>query len=153
MPASITFSKVAWSTPEGRPLLSQLDLSFDGGRTGLVGRNGVGKTVLLKLVSGDLAPQEGKVTVNGTLGVLRQAVQIDADATVADLFGATEGLSLLRRAEGGEAGVEELALADWTLAARLASSLRRLGLDMPAETPLATLSGGQRTRAGLAAGN
>jgi ATPase subunit of ABC transporter with duplicated ATPase domains len=151
MSASITFSKVAWSTPEGRPLLSQLDLSFDGGRTGLVGRNGVGKTTLLKLVSGDLAPQAGKVTVNGTVGVLRQAVQIGPNETVADLFGVTEGLCLLRRAESGEADVEELSLADWTLAERLASSLRRVGLETPAETPLATLSGGQRTRAGLAA--
>ena len=90
--------------------------------------------------------------MNGTLGVLRQAVQPDPDETVADLFGVTEALALLRRAEGGEAGVEELALADWTLEARLASCARAASdWHAPAETPLATLSGGQRTRAGLAA--
>ena len=54
MSASITLSDLAWSTPEGRPLFSNLDLSFDAGRTGLVGRNGVGKTTLLKLAAGDL---------------------------------------------------------------------------------------------------
>jgi ATPase subunit of ABC transporter with duplicated ATPase domains len=151
MSASITLSHLAWSTPEGRPLFSNLDLSFDAGRTGLVGRNGVGKTTLLKLVAGDLQPQSGTVSVNGTVGVLRQVVQADPAETIADLFGVNEALALLRRAESGEAGVEELALADWTLEARIAAALGRLRLESFPEIPLARLSGGQRTRAGLAA--
>ena len=73
---------------------------------------------------------------------LRQTVQANTDETVADLFGVHEGLPLLRRAEAGEARVEELAAADWTLEARLASSLVRLGLDVLPETPLVRLSGG-----------
>jgi ATPase subunit of ABC transporter with duplicated ATPase domains len=151
MPASIALSNLTWSTPDGRLLFSNLDLSFGADRTGLVGRNGVGKTTLLKLVAGTLAPQSGKVSVTGTLGVLRQVVQVKPDETVADLFGANEVLALLRRAAGGEASVEELAAADWTLETRMASALGRLGLEARPETPLAALSGGQRTRAGLAA--
>ena len=151
MSASITVSNLAWSTPEGRPLFSNLDLSFDAGRTGLVGRNGVGKTTLLKLAAGDLPPQSGTVSVNGTLGILRQVVQVGPTETIADLFGVNEGLALLRRAEAGVAGIEELARADWTLEARIATALGRLGLETSPEIPLATLSGGQRTRAGLAA--
>jgi ATPase subunit of ABC transporter with duplicated ATPase domains len=151
MPASITLSNLTWSTPDGRPLFSNLDLSFGADRTGLVGRNGVGKTTLLKLVAGTVTPQSGKISVTGTLGVLRQIVQVKPDETVADLFGANEGLALLRRAEGGEAGVDELAVADWTLETRMAAALGRLGLEARPETPLAALSGGQRTRAGLAA--
>jgi ATPase subunit of ABC transporter with duplicated ATPase domains len=151
MSASITLSNLTWSTPDGSPLFSNLDLSFGTDPTGLVGRNGVGKTTLLKLISGDLLPQSGKASVNGTLGVLRQLVQVRPDETVADLFGANEGLALLRRAEGGEASVDELAVADWTLEARIASALGRFGLDARPETPLAALSGGQRTRVGLAA--
>src|SRR5436309_13964720 len=119
MSVSITFSNVSWSTPEGRPLLSHLDLSFGTGRTGLFGRNGVGKTTLLKLISGELQPQSGAVSVNGTLGVLGQVVQPRPDETVAELFGAAEALALLRRADDGEATVEELAGADWTLEARI----------------------------------
>jgi ATPase subunit of ABC transporter with duplicated ATPase domains len=151
MSASITLSNLAWSTPDGRPLFSKLDLSFDTDRTGLVGRNGVGKTTLLRLISGELPPQTGKVVVTGVLGVLHQSVREKTDETVADLFDARERLALLRRAEHGEASVEELAAADWTLEARMTSVLGRLGLDVPPETPLAKLSGGQRTRAGLAA--
>jgi ATPase subunit of ABC transporter with duplicated ATPase domains len=151
MSASITLSNLGWSTPDGRPLFSKLDLRFDTDRTALVGRNGVGKTTLLKLVAGELHPQSGTVSVKGTVGILRQVVQPRPDETVADLFGATESLALLRRADAGEAGVEELADADWTLEARMASALSRLGLEVAPETPVLALSGGQRTRAGLAA--
>jgi ATPase subunit of ABC transporter with duplicated ATPase domains len=150
MPASITLSNLTWSTPDGRPLFSHLDLTFDTDRTGLVGRNGVGKTTLLKLVSGDLLPQPGKVSVDGTLGVLRQVVQVKPNQTVGDLLGVNERLALLRRAESGEVSMN-LPLHDWTLEARVASSLGRLGLDTRAEKPLATFSGGQLTRVGLAA--
>jgi len=151
MPASITLSHLSWSAPDGRPLFSNLDLSFGTDRTGLVGRNGVGKTTLLKLVSGELRPQSGTISVSGSLGVLRQNVQVTPEETVADLFGATGALAVLRRAEAGKATADELASADWMLEARIAAALNRTGLDVPPETNLAALSGGQRTRAGLAA--
>lgn len=151
MPAAITLSDLTWSTPDGRTLFTGLDLSFDGGRTGLVGRNGVGKTTLLHLIAGTLAPQSGRVSVDGTLGILRQAVQVARGETLADLFGVTRALALLRRAAAGDADAEALSDADWTLEARIAAALGRVGLDAAPETPLAMLSGGQRTRARLAA--
>ena len=151
MPASISLSNIAWSTPDGRTLLSDLSLNFEAGRSGLVGRNGVGKSTLLHLISGSLQPQAGKVSVSGTLGLLRQAAQVSADETVADLFGVTTGLDLLRRAEAGLADVDELADADWTLEARIEAALARVGLSAELNTGLSALSGGQRTRAGLAA--
>jgi ATPase subunit of ABC transporter with duplicated ATPase domains len=151
MSASITLSGLSWSTPDGRPLFSSLDLSFVTDRTGLVGRNGVGKTTLLRLILGELSPSAGRLSVNSTLGVLRQTVQVGPDDTVADLFEVRDALALLRRAEDGQATVDELGHADWTLEARLASALDHLALDVQPETPLASLSGGQRTRLGLAA--
>lgn len=151
MSASVSLFDLSWSTPDGRALFSGLDLSFDGGRAGLVGRNGVGKTTLLKLIAGTLVPQAGKVSVEGRLGFLRQTVQVAPGETIADLFGIAGALALLRRAEAGEAGIEELDAADWTLEARIAGALGRVGLDAAPETPLAMLSGGQRTRARLAA--
>ncbi|MGB3447347.1 MAG: ATP-binding cassette domain-containing protein, partial [Xanthobacteraceae bacterium] len=71
MPASITLSKCSWSTPDGRALLSDLEQTFGPERAGLVGRNGIGKTTLLKLISGELRPHTGSITVDGTLGILR----------------------------------------------------------------------------------
>ena len=151
MPATITLQNLGWSTPDGRDLFSHLDLSFGAERTGLVGRNGVGKTTLLRLVTSELAPQTGTVTTDGRLAVLRQSVRPGPDETIASLFGVTGGLALLARAERGEASADELANADWTLEARMAAALADLGLDLPADTSLLSLSGGQATRAALAA--
>ncbi|MEQ1811493.1 MAG: ABC-F family ATP-binding cassette domain-containing protein [Terricaulis sp.] len=151
MPATITLSNLSWATPNGRELFSDLDFNFGAERAGLVGRNGVGKTTLLKVVAGDLLPRSGAVAVNGRVAVLRQMVQVDARETIADLFGVADALELLKRAERGEASADDLAHADWTLETRLADALTRFALDADAETSLATLSGGQRTRAALAA--
>ncbi|MDK1493808.1 ATP-binding cassette domain-containing protein, partial [Sinorhizobium sp. 7-81] len=148
---SITLANLSWSTPDGRPLFSNLNISFGPERTGLVGRNGVGKTTLLKLVSGELSPASGTVSVSGTFEVLRQSVQVATDEGIADLFGTRDALALLARAERGSATAEELADADWMLQARMNEALARAGLAATAETLLSTLSGGERTRAGFAA--
>jgi ATPase subunit of ABC transporter with duplicated ATPase domains len=151
MPASITLSRLSWSTPDGRRLFSDLDLSFGPERTGFVGRNGVGKTTLFKLISGELPPASGSVVASGRLAVLAQtALQASAE-TVADLFGAAPARALLDRAERGVATAAEIAEADWTLEARFIAALARFGLDIPMTTALVSLSGGQRTRVGLAA--
>ncbi len=151
MPVSISLSHLSWSTPDGRSLFSDLNLTFGPGRSGLVGRNGVGKSTLLKLIAGSLQPQAGTVSVDGSLGILRQTVQVAEHETVADLFGISDALALLSRAENGTASIDELSIADWTLEVRLETALARLGLAAEARTPLTSFSGGQLTRAKLAA--
>ena len=147
---SITISNLSWSTPDGRAVLSDLDLNFQPERTGIVGRNGVGKSTLLRLLTGELAPASGSIAIDGSIAMLRQTVQVAAHESIADLFGARSALALLRKAEAGEATVEEIGDADWTLEARIDEALAGVGLPLPADTLLAQLSGGQRTRAALA---
>lgn len=151
MPSSVTISRLTYNGPDGRTLFSNLDLNFGPGRTGLVGRNGVGKTSLFRLIAGDLAPVSGTINVVGRIGVLRQQVQPGPEETIADLFGIGPALKLLERAMMGEASADELTEADWTLEARLDAALAALRLDAGPQTLLAQLSGGQRTRAALAA--
>jgi ATPase subunit of ABC transporter with duplicated ATPase domains len=151
MPASIVLSNLSLSTPDGRPLLSNIDLTFGAERTGLVGRNGVGKTTLLASISREHISQSGRVAVNGTVGLLRQDVQPFSSAKVIDLFEARAAFDLLRRAERGDASAEEVSEVDWTLETRLASALARVGFNVAPELELASLSGGQITRVRLAA--
>ncbi len=151
MPASITLSNLSWSTPDGRALFSRIDLSFSAERAGLVGRNGVGKTTILNLIAAHLSPQAGSVSVHGRIGMMRQSVQVDNHQTIADLFGVTTGLVLLKKAVAGDATVEEIGMVDWLVEERIAGALSGMGLDAGPETRLSSLSGGQRTRAGLAA--
>ena len=150
MPASIATFDLGWSTPDGHPVFSHLNLAFQAERVGIVGCNGVGKTSLLKLLSAEREPTAGRIVIDGTVAVLRQTVQVAPDETIADLFGIASDLAILRRAEVGEATSAELTEADWTLEARLASALARVGLEADAGTRLASLSGGQRTRAAIA---
>jgi ATPase subunit of ABC transporter with duplicated ATPase domains len=151
MPHSIDLSNLSCSTPDGRQLFSHVSLSIGLERIGLIGRNGVGKTMLLKVIAGDLSPSSGTVSVSGRMGVLRQEVQVLGNETIADLFNARHALMVLTRAQAGAATVEELADIDWMLEASIAAALARVGLDAPLTTLLSKLSGGQRTRAALAA--
>lgn len=152
MPTSIIFASVTFALPDSRVLFSNLNFNLGPERTGLVGRNGIGKSCLLQLVSGALQPASGKVSVQGRAAMLRQSLSPDTDKTLAAVFGIEADLERLARIEAGEASEVDLAEADWTLEARLAEALDRAGLEGIAPgIRLAALSGGQRTRAGLAA--
>ncbi len=147
---SLVVADVAWSTPDGHRLFSNLTLEFTRERVGLVGHNGVGKTTLLRLLSGDLEPERGRVVRSGTVRAMPQIVQVDRSESVADLLGIAGDLARLRRAEAGTATLEELADIDWTLEAEAEAALASVGLNVPLDARLTSLSGGQRTRAALA---
>ncbi|WP_226575691.1 ABC-F family ATP-binding cassette domain-containing protein [Acuticoccus sediminis] len=146
-----TLSHLTVSTPDGRPLLRDLDLTFGHELTGLVGRNGVGKTTLLRVLAGTVQPRSGSVRTSGRVGYLRQSVQVGAGEAVCDLFGVRHALERLRRAEQGVATAEDLAEANWTLEADADAALARVGVAATLDTPSTSLSGGQRTRVRLAA--
>ena len=150
MPA-IILSNLSWSAPDGTPVLSGLDFRFTPERIGLIGRNGVGKSTLLALIAGERRPAAGDIRFEGSFATLRQTLESDAGQSIADLFDVRPALTLLDKAEAGEAAIEELEQCDWTLPARLADALADVGLTADPSTPLDHLSGGQRTRAALAA--
>jgi ATPase subunit of ABC transporter with duplicated ATPase domains len=147
----ITLDGLSFQTPDGRPLLENLTLAFGAERTGLVGRNGVGKTTLIRLMLGELSPTAGNVNLRGRVGVLRQALAPPPGASVADQLRVAEPLARLARIEAGDGDEADLAEADWTLEARLAQALAQVGLaGLDLGRPAGSLSGGEATRAALA---
>ena len=107
----------------------------EGDRIGVVGRNGGGKSSLLRILAGTLDPTEGLVTRRGGLriGVLEQDDALDADATV------------------GRALVGEAAEHEWASDPKIRDVIAGLVGDLDWQARVGTLSGGQRRRLGLAA--
>lgn len=150
--AFVTLSGVAARTPDGRTLFDNLTLSLGRERTGIVGRNGVGKTTLLDLIAGGLASSEGHVARTGTIARLRQDAGAVPGQTVAAVLGVEAAQAQLARILAGEGTADDLAGADWTLETRLQEALAAVGLQgLALEREATTLSGGERTRLQLAA--
>lgn len=149
--ALVTLNSVAARTPDGRGLFDNLTLAFGRERTAVVGRNGVGKTTLLRLVAGLAEPAEGVISRAGTVGWLAQAQTPTDDETVADTLGVAAPLAILYRVLAGEGSLDDMAEADWTLEERMQAALAEVGLaDLALDRRTADLSGGEQTRLRLA---
>jgi ATP-binding cassette subfamily F protein uup len=122
----------------GRTLFSGLDLSFAGGtRIGVTGRNGMGKTTLLRVILGELAPTKGSVRVGPLTRfnyVDQGRLRVDEDRTVLEEVG--DGT------EWVQWGDEKLSLRGYLK--------RFLFADDRITTQVRHLSGGERSRLLLA---
>lgn len=153
----VSAAHVGLTLPDGRRLFDGLTLAFADGRTGLVGANGVGKTLLLDLLVGAYPPTTGTVTRNGRLTYVRQGggrgLSHESE-TVADRLGVRERLEALERVLAGgtdPADYQRIGADGWDLPERIRAELARLGLArLGLDRPVASLSGGERTMVALA---
>ena len=88
---------------EGRPILDGATAAIPGGhKVGLVGRNGTGKTTLLRLIAGEIAPDLGGLTIpkGARIGYVQQEAP-GGDVSLIDwvLSADTERAALLVEAE------------------------------------------------------
>jgi len=148
----LTLEGVSFTLADGRVLFQDLNEVFDQRRTGLVGRNGAGKSVLARLMAGQLAPSSGCIACSGTVHYLSQ--HIAQEGTVAALAGVQPVLAALTRIENGSADPADFdAVGDgWDMRERLQAELDRHGLPhLRPDTPAASLSGGEAMRVSLIA--
>ena len=147
---------------EGRLLFGGVNAQIGARRRlGLVGRNGCGKTTLLRLVAGRLEPDEGRIVRARGLSVrlvdqevpggpeTPRAAVLAADGERAALMEEAESAGDARRA-GIEVRLAEIGAH--AAPARAARLLAGLGVDEAMQRmPLSSLSGGWRMRVALAA--
>ncbi len=160
-------------------ILDACTLSVEAGeRVGLVGRNGAGKTTMLRVLAGDLSPDSGQVSLRAGArrGYLRQDPAFEEGRTLreaageafadlrglhAELEGVFERMATAEGASGGE--LERLLARQVELEKRIETGggfavehridavLHGLGFsDAQFSTPVEGLSGGQRARLALA---
>mgnify|MGYP003707185187 CR=1 FL=1 len=147
----------------GPLLLEHVDLSIEANeRVCIVGRNGEGKSTLMKLIAGELHADDGEVRIQNGVVVARMAQEVP-QGTAGSVFDVVaEGLGdlghLLARyhhllAEGdfdalGDVQHQIEAQHGWDLDRRVGDVLTQL--ELPGETDFAALSGGMKRRVLLA---
>jgi ATPase subunit of ABC transporter with duplicated ATPase domains len=119
-----------------RVIFDRVTIGLDeGDRIGIVGRNGDGKSTLLRMLAGRLEPDSGRVTRRGgiTLAMLDQADDLDDDLTVHQTI------------------IGDLDEHVWAGDPKVRDVIAGLASDIPWESKISDLSGGQRRRVALAA--
>ncbi|MCV2402829.1 ATP-binding cassette domain-containing protein [Marinomonas sp. C2222] len=148
------------------PLLSKISFAAEAGeRVAIIGRNGTGKSTLLKVILGELVPDEGVVRLEGgmKLAQLPQELPDANEKTVREVVseGAGEAHNLMTRYfalledldndhsdELGNIQTELDRIQGWDLEQRVNHMIQRLAL--PADKLMSELSGGWRRRVILA---
>lgn len=152
LPALISLQHLCFQFANGETVLEDLNLSIDRTPTGIVGRNGRGKSILAQLMAGILQPTSGTLKAPAHVVYVPQAVVVRPGASVADLTGTAQCLAALERMHQGVGVAGDLALIDerWDLAERLRTALDTAGLpSLSAASRVDQLSGGQLARVAL----
>jgi ABC transport system ATP-binding/permease protein len=140
------------------PLLDRTDFSLEAGeRIGLIGRNGAGKSSLLKILAGLEQPDDGTLQFQQGIGVayVAQEPLLEPGMTVLQAVrtGVADVVALIDQYMHGTGDLDRLQSAieahdGWNIDQRVAETLQRLHLD--GAVLVATLSGGTRKRVALA---
>ena len=139
-------------------LLDHADFSLElGERVGLIGRNGAGKSSLLRILAGLEKPDDGSLQVQAGQRVIyvAQEPQLDLNATIFEAVqaGLAGLMAILEQYYSGEGDLEALqnqieAQDGWVWEQRVTETLQRLSLD--GSRVVGELSGGLKKRVALA---
>ncbi|MDD2918680.1 ATP-binding cassette domain-containing protein [Rhodoferax sp.] len=140
------------------PLLDHTTFSLETQeRVGLIGRNGAGKSSLLKILAGLEKPDDGTLQVqsNTRIAFVAQEPQLDADMTVFEAVsaGLARVIALIDEYSQGHGDLDAMqsgieSLDGWNWEQRVGETLHRLHLE--SDVRIGTLSGGNKKRVALA---
>ncbi|MCU6338352.1 ATP-binding cassette domain-containing protein [Enterobacter quasiroggenkampii] len=147
---SFILHQVTCQFPTGDTLFGPLNLSLEPSLCALVGRNGSGKTRLLRLLAGLDEPATGHIERFGSHAWVAQQHVISSQTTLAELLGYNAIFAARKRIDSGDYQPDDLALLDgyWDIAERLSEAFINAKLPpFDPDKPAGELSGGERIRA------
>ena len=131
-------------------IFTDLSATLSTQLTGLLGRNGQGKSVLMALLAQDMPASAGSISWSQPFHWVQQTQRLQGPR-IAEALGISVWYDCFRRIESGEATEEDFELvADlWHLPAQWQRVLQEAGLDLVFSAPINRLSGGEQTRIAL----
>ncbi|UQC69462.1 ABC transporter ATP-binding protein [Lelliottia sp. AC1] len=147
---SFILHQVTCQFATGDTLFGPLNLALEPSLCALVGRNGSGKTRLLRLLAGLDSPTSGHIERHGSHVYVAQQHDISAQTTLAELLGYDDIFAARRRIDSGDYQPDDLERLDgyWDLAERLTAAFLTANLPpFDPENLASSLSGGERVRA------
>ena len=147
---SFILHQVTCQFPTGDTLFGPLSLTLEPSLCALVGRNGSGKTRLLRLLAGLDEPATGHIERFGSHAWVAQQHVISSQTTLAELLGYDAIFAARKRIDSGDYQPDDLALLDghWDIAERLSEAFINATLPpFEPDKPAIELSGGERIRA------
>lgn len=111
-PSPLVLHQLTCQFANGETLFGPLNLSFDRRHCALVGRNGVGKSRLLRLLANEDAPSAGHVETHGTIVSVAQHTHNPLDVTLATWLGYDPIVDALARVQRGEMQVGDVELLE-----------------------------------------
>jgi ATPase subunit of ABC transporter with duplicated ATPase domains len=132
----LRFNKVSFGYGHNKPIINEADFSVRrGNKITIMGQNGAGKTTLFKLITGELFPEDGSISINErmSVAVAKQAIPRDKlELTIREYF--------------EEAFTEKV----YDIEPRIKKITKAINLDAPIDRKVGEFSGGEQARLLLA---
>ncbi|KPM93971.1 elongation factor 3 [Vibrio alginolyticus] len=149
MPVLQAFN-VSHQFDNGDTLFQSISCSMTKRRVGLVGRNGIGKSLLASILAGEIQPASGVVTAPSSFMMYCQQPSdlLSGQQSIAQFLGKDAVLHALKQIEQGDVSEHwfELVGEQWDIELKLKQQLAAMGLPQDPDFSCARLSGGQLAR-------
>jgi ATPase subunit of ABC transporter with duplicated ATPase domains len=146
----LILQNIAYAHPNKDLLFDHINLTINKqDKIALIGNNGVGKSTLLNILSGNIQPYVGTVKADASPYYIPQLFGQFNEYTIAQAFGIADKLQALKAILQGEVTEANLTLLDddWTIEERCQEALSHWQLDgFDITQKMGTLSGGQKTK-------
>lgn len=149
MPA-LQVNKLSYQLDNGITLFENISFTLPQGITGLVGRNGVGKSILASILTENITPTSGTVSSAATILSFNQnsSILFKKDETISSFLGVDKQLAALNRIEQGgyDDSDFDLVADNWQIKENVLKTLQSLMLPDNVGCLCLSLSGGERAK-------
>ncbi|MFY3325879.1 ATP-binding cassette domain-containing protein [Vibrio fluvialis] len=143
-------TQISYQFDNGDTLFHSITCSMTQRRVGLVGRNGVGKSLLAELLSGGRQPSTGSVALPNSVAIYRQIPSelLSGTRSIGEFLGKQAILDALKQIESGDCSQHwfDIVGDEWDLPVKLNQQLASMHLPQDPAFLCAKLSGGQLAR-------